>query len=492
MFLALSIGAPKPFHGTEQALARGQQECEHGLAVLELPPVHAGKSLARIQLDGFDLLIRLQPLSDAGQTPGDEGVHEFIGHTGGGVECSQRIHARGTKSGFFLQFAGRAMQGFFAFLQCSGGEFEQQAIERDPEVSDEQEECGPVGLRRPEYGKDNNRAGVPDDLAAHDGPIPRSYGDGFEVELRSPMDQLTFNGVLHARDHRWMSTDASAQPGTPTSASPMVRLVRVVKQFGTQVVLNGVSADFREGETTVVLGPSGSGKSVLLKHIAGLLRPDAGEVYFRSQRIDRLSESRLAPIRRQIGFLFQLSALFDSMTVRENLEFPLQEHTGLSARERAAEVAAALRRVDLVGVEDKFPAELSGGQQKRVALARAIILKPALILYDEPTTGLDPVRADGINQLIRRLQGELGVTSIVVTHDLTSAKKVADRVIMIHGGVVIADGTLSDVEACEDEHVRNFLAGRYDPSEDALAGAAGVADEAPRPSTRDAKSGRKL
>ncbi len=241
--------------------------------------------------------------------------------------------------------------------------------------------------------------------------------------------------------------------------APIVRLVGLWKSFGAQQVLKGLDLEILAGETTVILGPSGSGKSVILKHIVALLRPDRGEIWFRDERVDQLSERALAPVRRQIGFLFQQSALFDSMSVRENLEFPLLEHTRLNPGERGERIANALKMVDLVGVEPKRPAELSGGQQKRVALARAIILSPALMLYDEPTTGLDPVRSDGISDLILKLRRELGVSGVVVTHDLACARKVGDRIVMLGDGRVIFAGTMKELETASDERVRNFVTG---------------------------------
>lgn len=180
-----------------------------------------------------------------------------------------------------------------------------------------------------------------------------------------------------------------------------------------------------------------------------------------------LNNNGLRALRRRVGYVFQLSALFDSMTVRENLEFPLSEHTNASRSERRDRVAEALELVDMAGFEGRRPGELSGGQQRRVALARAIVLKPALMLYDEPTTGLDPVRAAGINDLINKLQSELGVTSIVVTHDIISAQAVGDRMVLLRNGGIAADGSLDDLRRSSDPHVRNFLAGRYEPDEDA-------------------------
>ena len=262
------------------------------------------------------------------------------------------------------------------------------------------------------------------------------------------------------------TTRASPRPaGRARDDIPPVELVGLHKAFGAQQVLRGVSAPFGAGQTSVVLGPSGSGKSVILKHIAGLMRPDRGEVRFRGQRIDNLSESALGPVRRQIGYLFQQSALFDSMTVMENLEFPLIEHTDLSEDDRRQRAAEALATVDLENVEYKFPTHISGGQQKRVALARAIILRPQVILYDEPTTGLDPIRAAGISDLIVRLRDELGVTGIVVTHDLACTRRIADRVLMLYDGRFIFDGTLAQAEAAHDPHVVHFMSGTPEPEE---------------------------
>lgn len=250
---------------------------------------------------------------------------------------------------------------------------------------------------------------------------------------------------------------------------PIVRFENVQKAFGRQQVLKGVNFAFEAGKTTVVLGPSGVGKSVILKHIVGLIHPDKGEVWFRDKRVDLLNKHELDRVRQQIGFLFQMAALFDSMTVEENVAFPLIEHTEFTEQERAERVARALSVVGLDGLQQKMPAELSGGQKKRVALARAVMLNPILMLYDEPTTGLDPVRADGINELILQLRREMGVSGIVVTHDLASARKVSDHVVMIYGGVIIAQGTFAQIARSEDERVRHFLAGVYDPREDYVA-----------------------
>jgi len=252
----------------------------------------------------------------------------------------------------------------------------------------------------------------------------------------------------------------------PSPGGALVRLVDVHKRFDDLVVLDGVDLALVEGQTTVIIGESGAGKSVILKHIVRLLRPDSGEIYFRDLRIDELSERRLAPIRPQFGFLFQLSALFDSMTVGDNVAFPLRIHTRRTRREIEAIVRQKLTMVGLDGIQGKWPAELSGGQKKRVALARSIALDPELILYDEPTTGLDPPRADEINELILKLQRELKVTSVVVTHDMASARKVADRILMIHRGKFIFDGTSASIRETKDPRVRCFVEGRC--SEDVL------------------------
>ncbi len=251
----------------------------------------------------------------------------------------------------------------------------------------------------------------------------------------------------------------------PTNHDTIVRLVDVHKRFDDEDVLNGISVDLRVGETTVIIGESGAGKSVILKHIVRLLRPDRGEVYYRDQRIDDLPEWELAALRPRFGFLFQLGALFDSMTVGDNIAFPLREHTRRSRREIDKNVQQKLAMVGLDGLQFKWPAELSGGQRKRVALARAIALDPEIILYDEPTTGLDPPRADEINELIIKLQKELGVTSVVVTHDMASAGKVSDRILMLYEGEFIFDGTPEEITRCNDPRVRCFVEGRC-PEED--------------------------
>lgn len=245
-------------------------------------------------------------------------------------------------------------------------------------------------------------------------------------------------------------------------AEAIIRLRGLTKSFGKLHVLRGLDLDFYRGQTTVVLGPSGTGKSVMLKHIVGLLRPDAGEVWFEGNRIDHLPERDLAEVRTKFGFLFQMGALFDSMTVEQNIRFPLQEHTRMTADQQHERCNEVLRHVRLEGTNQKMPGELSGGQKKRIALARAIALHPQVILYDEPTTGLDPVRADSINELIIGLQRELNVTSIAVTHDMASAFKIADRMVMLYDGHIIFDGTPAEIRETDNPVVRGFVEGRSD------------------------------
>jgi phospholipid/cholesterol/gamma-HCH transport system ATP-binding protein len=271
---------------------------------------------------------------------------------------------------------------------------------------------------------------------------------------------------------------AGPRPGAPAAASapgadargsapaPIIRLRNVRKAFGTHRVLEDFSLDVEPARTTVLLGPSGSGKSVLLKHVVGLLRPDAGEVWFDDQRVDTMRERDLRAVRLRIGFLFQMAALFDSMSVEDNIAFPLVEHTDLTRAQRRDKVHEALRVVDLAGVERKLPSELSGGQRKRVALARAIVLQPKVVLYDEPTTGLDPIRSGGINDLIVKLKREMSVTGIVVTHDLGSARAVADRVVMLLNGRLAFDGAYDDLARSPDARVRQFVAGAYAHDDD--------------------------
>lgn len=254
----------------------------------------------------------------------------------------------------------------------------------------------------------------------------------------------------------------TGSPRARLDPEPIIRLVDVHFSFGALRVLNGVSLDFYPGQITVVIGPSGTGKSVLLKVIVGLLTPQKGQVYFAGTRIDRLNQQELVGVRRKIGFLFQMGALFDSMTVIQNVCFPLGEHAKLSQGEMTRRGMEVLRTVGLEGIESKMPADLSGGQRKRVALARAIILNPQVMLYDEPTTGLDPIRADAINELILSLARNLGITSIVVTHDMVSATKIADRMVMLYDGRIVADDKPAAFLGNPNPVVQRFVRGQAD------------------------------
>ncbi len=253
-----------------------------------------------------------------------------------------------------------------------------------------------------------------------------------------------------------------------TSSNGLLVVKNLTKRFGANVVLDNISLTIEKGKTTVVIGPSGCGKTVLIKHLIVLLRPNSGEVYFKNRRIDNLGENELNRIRTHYGFLFQGGALFDSLSVFENIIFPIRQHCERTNWDQVGElVKAKLAMVGLDGFQNYYPTQLSGGQRKRVALARAIALNPEVILYDEPTTGLDPVRADVISELILKLKRELGVTTIVVTHDMTSAYKIADRIIMLHSGKIIADGDAEHIRNHPHPVVQQFINGQV--SEDDLA-----------------------
>jgi len=241
---------------------------------------------------------------------------------------------------------------------------------------------------------------------------------------------------------------------------PLIRCQGLHKSFNGLKVLIGLDLEVIRGETLVIIGESGCGKSVLLKHLIGLLRPDAGHVYFAGTDITRLSERELTPIRTRFGMLFQGSALFDSLSVGENVAFAVREHRRLPEAEVRRIVAEKLAVVGLTGIEEKMPAELSGGMQKRVALARAIALDPEVILYDEPTTGLDPLHADDINDLILQTQQSVQATTIIVTHDIVSACRVADRIVMLHDGRTIAGGTPEELLDSNVPEVHEFISGR--------------------------------
>ena len=231
----------------------------------------------------------------------------------------------------------------------------------------------------------------------------------------------------------------------------------VHKSFGPKQVLTGVNLSIARGETMVILGGSGSGKSVLIRHAIGLHKPDKGGIRVDGVEISGLSEDDLMPVRKKVGMLFQGGALFDSMDVFENIAFALREHTEMSEDQIEARVAEVLGLVELPGVEELMPADLSGGMRKRVALARAMALSPAAILYDEPTTGLDPITAEAINTLIRSLQSALNVTSVVVTHDIKSAFTVGDRIAFLYEGKMSFVGTLLEAKQARDQRLHEFL-----------------------------------
>ena len=257
-----------------------------------------------------------------------------------------------------------------------------------------------------------------------------------------------------------MATSDSA-----SSSQYLVRLVDVTKRLGRQRVLRGVNLEIRQGEKMVIIGRSGGGKSVLLKHVLGLMQPDSGQVWFRDKDLAQMTDEQMVPLRKETGMLFQNGALFDSMTVGENVAFPLQRKGQHTPGEISRLVARTLDVVGLPGTEKKKPAELSGGMRKRVGLARAIIYEPRILLYDEPTTGLDPIVSDSIDNLIIRVRERLKVTSVVVTHDMRSARRVGQRILMLHERQIYASGTPEEFFASRDPVVRQFIDGVADPED---------------------------
>lgn len=242
----------------------------------------------------------------------------------------------------------------------------------------------------------------------------------------------------------------------------MIEAQHLSKKFGTNVVLDDVSFKVQEGQRLVIIGRSGTGKSVLLKHLIGLMHPDAGDVFVDGEKITGLEERELLRVRSKFGMLFQSAALFDSLSVAENVGFFLQREGKLSSKEIADRVAEALEMVELGGTQDKRPSDLSGGMRKRVGLARTIIYHPATILYDEPTTGLDPVVSDSIDKLVLRVNLKLKATTIVVTHDMRSVRTIAERVIMLYNGKVYADTTPEELFASQDPVIYKFVNGISD------------------------------
>jgi len=261
--------------------------------------------------------------------------------------------------------------------------------------------------------------------------------------------------------HRGLGHSASLRPSGPPALRLMITLENLTKSFGPRVVLDGVSLQVPDGQNTVIIGASGAGKSVTLKLIVGLIEPDRGRVLVDGEDVQELDREQLAALRGRIGYVFQFAALLDSMTVAENIALGLVRR-GHDRGEIQARVEESLKVVELSGTEDKLPSELSGGMRKRVGIARAIALKPRYILYDEPTTGLDPITAAVMDQLIIRTR-DLGVTGLVVTHDMRSAFTVGDRIALLHQGSIRSSGSVAEVRGSDDPVVRQFIEGRPGP-----------------------------
>ena len=258
----------------------------------------------------------------------------------------------------------------------------------------------------------------------------------------------------------------------------IIKIEHLTKRFDQRTIVDNISLDIEKGKSTVIIGPSGCGKTVFIKHINVLLRPTSGKIFFKDQRIDNLRENQLHKYRQQIGYLFQGAALFDSKSVFENIIFPIVEHNRKVSKDELEKIVA--RNLELVGMngyQNYSPASLSGGQKKRVALARAIAIRPEVILYDEPTTGLDPIRSDVINELILKMQRELNITSVVVTHDMKSACKIADRILMLHNGRILADGTPDEILNHPHVAVQQFIKGQVSPEDLATLRIGGTIDQ---------------
>jgi len=240
----------------------------------------------------------------------------------------------------------------------------------------------------------------------------------------------------------------------------MIKLENISKSFGAQRVLNGLNLEIPDGKITVMLGRSGSGKSVTLKHIIGLIKPDSGSVWVDGVDITQLDARKLNQTRRKFGMLFQDGALFDSMSVGENIAFPLVEHTELKGAELENRVRIALEAVGLKNVEEKMPSELSGGMRKRVGLARAIVLQPEIVLYDEPTSGLDPLMTDAINQLIVQTQRQFNLTNFIISHDVEAALRIADKIAVLYEGQILLEGMPAEIKVSQNPFVRAFMDGR--------------------------------
>ena len=239
----------------------------------------------------------------------------------------------------------------------------------------------------------------------------------------------------------------------------MIEIINLCKSFNSHKVLDNLNLNINTGETTVIIGRSGCGKSVLLKHIIGIMKPDSGQVLIDGKDVTRMDEKELSALRLKFGMLFQGAALFDSLNVYENVGFNLIEHTSAGPDEVDKAVRESLALVGLKGIEEKKPSELSGGMRKRVGLARAICMRPQIMLYDEPTTGVDPIMGDAVNDLVVELHNKLKVTGIAVTHDMTSAYKIADRIAMMYNGKIIINGTPDEIKNAKDPVVHQFITG---------------------------------
>ncbi len=255
-----------------------------------------------------------------------------------------------------------------------------------------------------------------------------------------------------------MTTEAAAKQTATSGDGILLKIVDVRKAFGSQQVLDGVNLEIPEGKITFIIGPSGTGKSVLLKHITGLIKPDSGHIYLDDVDIPALSGYKMTEARKQMGVLFQSAALFDSFNVFDNVAFPLVEHSKLTKEEIAARVKEKLELVGLFDVERKMPNELSGGMRKRVGLARAIALNPRMIFYDEPTTGLDPLMVGQVNELIVNTNRAQSATSLVISHDIRAMMETADFAAIIHKGKIVCSGSPEEVAAYPDEFVQRFVA----------------------------------
>jgi phospholipid/cholesterol/gamma-HCH transport system ATP-binding protein len=257
------------------------------------------------------------------------------------------------------------------------------------------------------------------------------------------------------------STNSAA--AAPSSGSPaFIELKGVCKRFGSQEVLRGINLTLKHGETLCIIGPSGEGKTVMIKHIIGLIKPDSGEIFVDGMHVNRLKEREMAPIRQKVSMLFQGAALFDNLTVEQNVAFPLLEHGVRDRDEINRRVREALQAVDLDEHRHKYPTSLSGGMRKRTGIARAIIDHSECILYDEPNSGLDPIGSDVIDQMILRMQRRFNVTSIIVTHDMRSVFKIANRVAMLYRGEIRFLGTPAELRDSSDSVVQDFVNGRSD------------------------------